>query len=72
MTSGDGLYRDTIENGRYIYKGANPNNYIYIREIGVNIKYRIYSIEDDCSLKVVRKDAIVNMPFDVDDATRRK
>ena len=72
VTSGDGLYRDTIENGRYIYKGANPNNYIYIRENGVNIKYRIYSIEDDCSLKVVRKDAIVNMPFDVNDATRRK
>ena len=28
VTSGDGLYKDTYETGRYVYKGANPNNYI--------------------------------------------
>ncbi len=28
VTSGDGLYQDQYENGRYVYKGGNPNNYI--------------------------------------------
>ena len=28
VTSGDGLYKDEYEDGKYTYKGANPNNYI--------------------------------------------
>ena len=28
VTTGEGLYADEYEDGRYIYKGANPNNYI--------------------------------------------
>ena len=28
VSSGDGLYEDEYEIGRYIYKGASPNNYI--------------------------------------------
>ena len=28
VTSGDGLYLDTYEEGRYIYRGGTPNNYI--------------------------------------------
>ena len=30
VTSGDGLYTDQYENGRYVYKGGNPNNYIVL------------------------------------------
>ena len=29
-TSGDGLYEDEYEEGRHVYKGANPNNYVSI------------------------------------------
>ena len=28
VTSGDGLYEDQYETGRYIYRGSEPNNYI--------------------------------------------
>ena len=28
VTSGDGLYADEYETGRYVYKGTDPNNYI--------------------------------------------
>ena len=28
VSSGNGLYVDKYEEGRYVYKGANPNNYI--------------------------------------------
>ncbi|MFR8268739.1 MAG: hypothetical protein ACLU8V_04250 [Oscillospiraceae bacterium] len=28
VITGDGLYADAYEEGRYVYKGANPNNYI--------------------------------------------
>ena len=28
VTSGDGLYEDEYEEGKYTYKGANPNNYV--------------------------------------------
>ena len=28
VTTGDGLYKDEYEEGKYTYKGANPNNYI--------------------------------------------
>ncbi len=27
VTSGDGLYKDEYEDGRYFYKGVNPNNF---------------------------------------------
>ncbi len=28
VSSGDGLYEDQYENGRYIYRGQSPNNYV--------------------------------------------
>ncbi len=28
VASGDGLYADEYEDGKYTYKGANPNNYV--------------------------------------------
>ena len=32
VSVGDGLYEDSYESGRYVYKGANPNNYIAFGE----------------------------------------
>ena len=28
VDTGDGLYKDIYEEGRYVYKGTNPDNYI--------------------------------------------
>ena len=49
VTSGDGLYKDEYEDGRYFYKGANPNNYIRFN----NELWRILSIENDGSMKII-------------------
>ena len=50
VTSGDGLYKDEYEEGRYFYKGANPNNYI----IFSGELWRILSIEADGRIKIIR------------------
>jgi len=60
VTTGDGLYADEYEEGRYVYKGANPNNYITFN----NETWRILSVENDGSLKIMKKDSIGNMAFD--------
>ena len=39
----DGLYKDMYEEGKYIYKGGNPNNYITFN----NEMWRILSIENN-------------------------
>ncbi len=65
VTSGDGLYESTIEDGRFIYRGSNPNNYIYLKEDGVNnVLYRIVSYEADGTIKVVRDESIGSMSWD--------
>ena len=60
VTSGDGLYSDSTENGRYVFKGANPNNYITLG----SDTYRIISVESDDTLKVIRNGSIGKMLFD--------
>lgn len=71
-TSCDGeLVEDTSEPGRYIYRGNNPCNYINVKENGINVKYRIYSIESDGTVKVIRDEAVITMKFDVSDPPRR-
>ena len=57
-TEGDGLYEAIGEPERYIYRGANPNNYIYLKENGTDVMYRIVSYEEDDTIKVVRNDRI--------------
>ena len=65
VTSGDGLYKSTTEPGRLIYRGANPNNYINIKEDGTNnTLYRIVSYEPDGTIKVVRDESIGNIAWD--------
>ena len=49
VTEGDGLYEDEYEEGRYIYKGANPNNYITFS----GETWRIISIEPDNTIKIM-------------------
>ena len=60
VTTGDGLYEDTYESGRYIYKGANPNNYITFN----NETWRIISIEADGSIKIMRNESIGSRAWD--------
>ncbi|MDD6323536.1 MAG: hypothetical protein PUA73_02885 [Bacilli bacterium] len=60
VTTGDGLYADTTEEGRYIYRGANPNNYI---TLGSDM-YRIISVESDNTLKVIKNGSIGTKAFD--------
>ena len=57
----DGLYVDSAEQGRYVYKGGNPNNYLTLN----NETWRILSIESDNTLKIIREDSIGNIPFDL-------
>lgn len=62
--SGDGLYESLGEPGRYIYRGSNPNNYIYLKENGTDVLYRIISYEPDGTIKVVRDDSLGNIAWD--------
>ena len=64
VTTGDGLYADTTEEKRYIYRGANPNNYI---KLGSDT-YRIISVESDNTLKVIKNGSIGNKVFDTSKA----
>ena len=52
VTSGDGLYEDEYEDGRYFYKGANPNNYVTFNNEQAG--WRIVSIEPDGTIKIMR------------------
>jgi len=60
VTTGDGLYQDEYEDGRYIYKGTNPNNYIRFNDE----TWRILSVENDGTLKIMKKDSIGNIEWD--------
>ena len=57
--TGDGLYEALGEPGRYIYRGANPNNYIILKENGDYVIYRIVSYEPDGTIKVVRNEKVL-------------
>ncbi len=62
VSDGDGLYADSYESGRYIYKGGNPNNYItFNNEVA---GWRIIGIEDDGIIKIMRASVLPNMAFD--------
>lgn len=55
-----GLYEDSSETNRYIYRGSSPNNYIIFN----NEEYRILAIEADNNLKLMKSESIGAMPFD--------
>ncbi|MEI3508857.1 MAG: DUF6273 domain-containing protein [Bacilli bacterium] len=60
VTEGDGLYIDTYEEGRYVYKGANPNNYITFN----NEEWRIMAVEADGTLKLRKNESIGALAWD--------
>ena len=62
VTEGDGLYEDEYEEGRYIYRGQDPDNYITFN----NETWRIISKEADGTYKIIRNDVLSNRAFDVE------
>ena len=60
VESGDGLYEDTYEAGRLIYRGQNPDNYITFN----GETWRIIAKETDGTYKIIRNDVLPNRPFD--------
>ena len=62
VSSGDGLYADSYESGRYFYRGKNPNNYITFN--GEKAGWRIISIEPDGTIKIMRIASIGEMAWD--------
>ena len=52
VSSGDGLYADSYESGRYFYRGKTPNNYITFN--GEKAGWRIISIEPDGTIKIMK------------------
>lgn len=62
VNSGDGLYRDEYNEGRYVYRGGAPNNYIMFN----NELWRIVSIEKDGAFKILRNEILPDsVPFDI-------
>ena len=68
VSDDSGLYLSTTDDGRLIYRGGTPNNYIYLKEmvggVSTNVLYRIISFESDGTIKVVRNESIGDIPFD--------
>ncbi len=78
METGDGLYEDENESGRYVYRGSNPNNYIEFngelwriiaKEKDGTYKngelWRIIAKEKDGTYKILRNEVLSEgMPFD--------
>lgn len=50
VTTGDGLYEDQYEDGRYVYRGSNPSNYIEFNDE----LWRIIAKEADGTYKIIR------------------
>ena len=61
-TTGDGLYKDSYEDGRYIFKGKSPNNYLTFND--ENAGWRIVAIEADGTLKIIRENSIKQTLYD--------
>ena len=60
VESGDGLYEDEYEKGKYTYKGVNPNNYITFN----NEMWRIISIDSTGLIKIMRNESIGYIGWD--------
>ncbi len=60
ITQGEGLYKDTTEEGRYIYKGKKPNNYITFN----GEEWRIIAIEKDNTVKIIKTEGTIGTAFD--------
>ena len=56
VTSGDGLYEDEYEDGRYFFKGKSPNNYVTFNNEKAG--WRIISVEPDKTIKIMKIESI--------------
>ena len=65
VESGDGLYKDTYEDGRLIYRGQDPDNYITFN----GETWRIIAKEVDGTYKIIRNDVLANRAYDNQDRT---
>lgn len=65
VESGDGLYKDIYEDGRYVYKGFNPDNYITFN----NEMWRIISVEVDGTIKILKNNLLSNRAWDITGGT---
>ena len=62
VISGDGLYKDEYEEGKYTYKGANPSNYVTFNNEKAG--WRIISINSDGTIKIVKDEHIGDIAWD--------
>ena len=60
VSSGDGLYVDQYETGRYVYRGSEPNNYIKFNDE----LWRIIAKESDGTYKIIRDEWLPDRAFD--------
>ena len=60
VTEGDGLYEDIYEEGRYVYRGQDPDNYITFN----GETWRIIAKETDGTYKIIKNDVLAKRPFD--------
>ena len=60
VSGGDGLYKDEYENGRYVYKGADPDNYITFNDE----LWRIVAKEADGTYKILKKELLPDQAWD--------
>ena len=60
VTEGDGLYEDIYEEGRYVYRGQDPDNYITFN----GETWRIIAKETDGTYKIIRNAVLANRAFD--------
>ena len=60
VTEGDGLYEDIYEEGRYVYRGQDPDNYIMFNDE----LWRIVAKETDGTYKIIRNDILANRAYD--------
>ena len=62
VDKGDGLYADEYEDGKYTYKGANPNNYVTFNNEQAG--WRIISINSDGTIKIMKNAIIGDIAWD--------
>ena len=60
VSSGDGLYEDSYESGRLIYRGQDPDNYITFN----GETWRIIAKEADGTYKIIKNDVLAVRAFD--------
>ena len=65
VTEGDGLYEDIYEEGRYVYRGQDPDNYIMFNDE----LWRIIAKEADGTYKIIKNDVLADRPYDNQDRT---